>query len=88
MSVLSEDIAPEAGKQVPQVVLEESEFYDYKDLHYYDVTDSRPLTVGTDNFEVGHIYRIQLEAWVKEDVGYVFDDIAEMKAVVAETGFL
>ena len=82
LTVLSEDIAPEAGKTVPQVVLEASEFYDYIGLQYYDVTDGTPLTVGIDNFEVGHVYQIQVQACVKTDAGYVFDDIAEMKAVV------
>ncbi len=83
LTVLSEDIAPEAGKKVPSIELEEAELYEYRGIGYYDVTNGGSLLdPGNDNFKAGHVYRIELQVWVKTDAGYVFDDMSEMKASV------
>ncbi len=78
LTILTEDIVPEAGKQVPSIEKVNREAYGFYTLYYYDVTDGGHTLVfpETQNFEAGHTY--QLETEVAKVDGYLLADIDDM----------
>ena len=78
LTILTEDIVPEAGMQVPSIEKVNRDAYGFYTLYYYDVTDGGHTMVfpNTSNFEAGHTY--QLETEVAKVDGYLLADIDDM----------
>ena len=78
LTILTENIVPEAGMQVPSLEKVNKDAYGFYTLYYYDVTDGAHTLVfpETSNFEAGHTY--QLETEVAKVDGYLLADINDM----------